>query len=268
MRGLKGKIAIVTGASSPIGMGRAAALRLAQEGVDVVVTDITPNEQAREALNKVVTEIETLGVRSLGITVDVTDETQIERCVEQTVAELGGVDILFNNAGFGKESSCEESSLEFYDLMWRINARGVIAFTKAVIGSMKARGGGSIINNSSLAGMYGEVGLSAYNASKFAVIGFTKSVALELGPYNIRVNAIMPGAIDTAMARQRIEYMAKQQGVSPEEVLQQNTAGIALRRFGRPEEIADVVAWLASDEASYVTGVSLPVAGGSPPALA
>jgi len=268
MRGLKGKVAIVTGASSPRGMGRAAALRLAREGVDVVVTDITPDEAARAALDKVVSEIAALGVRAMGLSVDVTRDDQIVDCVARVQEEMGGIDILFNNAGVGVVKPCEELPLESVDLMLNVNTRGVIVFTQAVIGPMKARGGGVIINNSSTAGLYGQANYSVYNASKFGVIGFTKGVALELAPYNIRVNAICPGAIKTDLGYKALKDLSEKTGTAVDELEQVAVSEVALKRWGMPEEVADCVAWLASDESSYVVGVAIPVAGGNPPALA
>ncbi len=267
MRSLKNRVAIVTGASSPYGMGRAAALRLAREGAQVAVVDLVTDGAGRRALDKVAAEIEALGVGSMALACDVGEADQVAHCVAQVIGELGGVDILFNNAGVGAAGLCEETPLETFDRMYRVNTRGTIAFTKQVIVTMKQRGGGSIINNASIGGLYGDAHFSAYDASKFAVVGFTRAVALELGRYNIRVNAICPGLVDTEMGQTMLGYFAELSGDTPQAVRADMTNSVALGRWGKVEEIAAVVAFLAGDEASYITGIAMPVAGGYPPAL-
>jgi NAD(P)-dependent dehydrogenase (short-subunit alcohol dehydrogenase family) len=204
----------------------------------------------------------------MAMAVDVADEDQIEHCVKQAVDTFGGIDILFNNAGIGHIQPFEETDLSVFDRNYQINLRGTVAFMQAVIPSMKQRGGGVIINNASIGGLYATPLFSAYEASKFGVVGLTKSVALELGASGIRVNAICPGQIDTEMGDLLPAYFAGQQGCSTEEMQEQMANEVALRTWASPEQVASVVVFLASDDADYITGVALPVAGGFPKALA
>jgi 3-oxoacyl-[acyl-carrier protein] reductase len=190
MKLLEGKVAIVTGAGRPKGMGRASALKLAEQGASVVVTDLA---QKREdlmiegllgigdepgALEKVVSEIEALGSKGLAMAVDVTDTDQIRACVEKTCETFGGVDILFNNAGtaIGVGPFLDILSAN-WDLSWQVNVKGMMEFCRAVIPRMIERGGGSIINNASMAGLGAEPGYGAYVVTKFAVVGLTKLLA-------------------------------------------------------------------------------------------
>ncbi len=262
---LKDKVAIVTGAASSRGMGYATALKFAEEGANVVVTDLASD---LERLEKTAATIQRERVKSMAIAVDVTDEKQIEHCVRQVVDTFGGIDILFNNAGVGHIQPFEETDLSVFDRNYRVNLRGTIAFMQAVIPSMKQRGGGVIINNASIGGLYATPLFSAYEASKFGVVGLTKSVALELGISGIRVNAICPGQIDTEMGDLIPAYFAEQQGCSTEEMRVQMADDVALKAWASPEQVASVVAFLASDESSYITGVALPIAGGFPKSLA
>ena len=262
---LKDKVAIVTGAASPRGMGYATALKFAEEGANVVVTDLASN---LERLEKTAATLQRERIESMAIAVDVTDEKQIEHCVRQVVDAFGGIDILFNNAGIGHIQPFEETDLSIFDRIYQINLRGTVAFMQAVIPSMKQRGGGVIINNASIGGLYATAQFSAYEASKFGVVGLTKSVALELGTSGIRVNAICPGQIDTEMGDLIPAYFAGQQGCSTEEMRAQMADEVALRTWASPEQVASVVAFLASEESSYITGVALPVAGGFPKSLA
>jgi NAD(P)-dependent dehydrogenase (short-subunit alcohol dehydrogenase family) len=262
---LKDKVAIVTGAASPRGMGYATALKFAEEGANVVVTDLASN---LERLEKTAATLQSERIESMAIAVDVTDEKQIEHCVRQVADTLGGIDILFNNAGIGHIQPFEETDLSIFDRIYQINLRGTVAFMQAVIPSMKQSGGGVIINNASIGGLYATPLFSAYEASKFGVVGLTKSVALELGTSGIRVNAICPGQIDTEMGDLIPAYFAGQQGCSTEEMRAQMADEVALRTWASPEQVASVVAFLASEESSYITGVALPVAGGFPKSLA
>lgn len=262
---LKDKVAIVTGAASPRGMGYATALKFAEEGANVVVADLASD---LERLEKTAATIQRERVKSMAIAVDVTDEKQIEHCVRQVVDTFGGIDILFNNAGIGHIQPFEETDLSIFDRNYQINLRGTVAFMQAVIPSMKQRGGGVIINNASIGGLYATPLFSAYEASKFGVIGLTKSVALELGISGIRVNAICPGQIDTEMGDLIPAYFAKQEGCSVEDMRAMMAGEVALKNWASPDQVAGVVVFLASDDADYITGVALPVAGGFPKSLA
>ncbi len=280
MKLLEGKVAIVTGAGRPKGMGRATALKLAEQGASVVVTDLARKREDLRiegllgigeefaALEKVVSEIEALGSRGLAMAVDVTDLGQIQACVEKTCEAFGGVDILFNNAGTAIGVGPFLDILgQNWDLSWQVNVRGMVEFCRAVIPKMIERGGGSIINNASMAGLGGEGGYGAYVVTKFAVVGLTKLLAAEFGPQNIRCNATCPGAILTDMGQEEITFIAVDHGISREEAATVFDKMAALGRAAQPEEVADVVAYLAGPRSAYLTGVALPVAGGMRPGV-
>ena len=275
MKLLEGKVAIVTGAGRPKGMGRASALKLAEQGASVVVTDVARERKDLEiegllgigddfaALERLAAEIEALGSKALAMAVDVTDAGQIQACVQKTCETFGGVDIMFNNAGTAVGvGSLMDISSENWDLSWQINVKGMVEFCKAVIPSMMERGGGSIINNASMAGLGAAEGYGAYTVTKFAVVGLTKGIAAEFGRHNIRCNAICPGMILTDMGEEEIKFISMEKGVSMEEARQYFGEVAALGRAGQPEEVADVVAYLAGPRAGFLTGVALPVAGG------
>ena len=277
MKLLEGKVAIVTGAGRPKGMGRASALKLAEQGASVVVTDVARERKDLEiegllgigddfaALERLAAEIEALGSKALAMAVDVTDAGQIQACVEKTCETFGGVDIMFNNAGTAVGvGSLMDISSENWDLSWQINVKGMVEFCKAVIPKMIERGGGSIINNASMAGLGAAEGYGAYTVTKFAVVGLTKVVAAEFGRHNIRCNAICPGMILTDMGEEEIKFISMEKGVSMEEARRHFGEVAALGRAGQPEEVADVVAYLAGPRAGFLSGVALPVAGGMP----
>jgi NAD(P)-dependent dehydrogenase (short-subunit alcohol dehydrogenase family) len=277
MKLLQGKVAIVTGAGRPKGMGRASALKLAEQGACVVVTDVARKRKELtleglvgigddfSALEGLVSEIGALGSKAMAMAVDVTDADQIQACVEKTCKAFGGVDILFNNAGTAVGvGSIMDIPNENWDLSWQINVKGMVAFCKAVIPSMRERGGGSIINNASMAGLGAAAGYGAYTVTKFAVVGLTKALAAELGRENIRCNCVCPGMILTDMGEEEIQFIAMEKGVSLEEARRFFGEVAAMGRAGQPEEVADVVAYLAGPRSGFLTGVALPVAGGLP----
>lgn len=273
MKPLEGKIAIVTGAGRPKGIGRATALRLADHGADVVVTDLCRKYEGVfkdygvgddfSALEALVTEIESRGVRGIAMAVDVTERAQIEACVERTCDELGGVDILFNNAGTGIGVGPFVSMSE---LQWQmsldVNVTGPFHFCQLVIPRMVERGGGSIINNSSMSGLGAGGMMAGYNASKFALVGLTKAIAAECGGSGIRCNCVCPGMVLTDLGDAEYAFRAHLDGISVEEVKARTAAETALGRGATPEDVADVVAYLAGSASSYLTGVAIPVAGG------
>ena len=279
MYDLNGKVAIVTGAGGRHGIGRAIALRLAQEGADVVVTDIQSSlENMRpadskagwRALPSVVEEIEALGRQGLGLYSDVSDSAQVTDMVGRTLEQFGRIDILVNNAGSqpGPDRvlvvDLEESA---FDEVMRVNVRGTYLCSKAVAQHMIGRGGGGkIIVISSGAGKRGRARFAAYCASKFALIGFTQSLAQELGEHKINVNAICPGLVDT----ERTDFIAAAlapEGQSAEEhrvlMIRERSEAIPLGRVAAGEDIARTAAFLASSESDYLTGLSISVAGGS-----
>ena len=265
MKELQGKIAIVTGAGLPKGMGGAAARELAKQGAIVIVTDLEAN---LDGLENLVKEIESLGSKGLAVTVDVTKPEEIEACVKKTCEVFGGVDILFNNAGTGVGAGPFLELTDFqWDLSLKVNVKGVADFCKAVIPIMIQRGGGSIINNSSNYGLGAVAGYTAYTASKFASVGLSKSIAAEFGDKNIRCNAICPGNIFTDMGEEEVLLVAKRDGISTDEAKTMLSEDVAMKRYGRAEEIADTVAYLASDRSSYITGTALQIHGGQCPGI-
>ncbi len=277
MKLLEGKVAIVTGAGRPKGMGRASALKLAEQGANVVVTDVARERKDLEiegftaigddfsALERLVGEIEALGSKGLAMAVDVTDASQIQACVEKTCEAFGGVDILFNNAGtaIGVGPFLDIQPVN-WELSWKVNVMGMVEFCRAVIPKMIERGGGSIINNASMAGLGATKGYGAYTVTKFAVVGLTKGIAAEFGCHGIRCNATCPGMILTDMGEEEIQFISMENGISLEEARRVFGEVAALGRAGQPEEVADVVAYLAGPRSGFLTGVALPVAGGQP----
>lgn len=267
---LKGKVAIVTGAAHPLGMGFASAKSLASEGATVFLADLPDaSGNATKGLEDAVAAIVEEGGRAQAFAVDVTRRDQIDACVAHVCETFGGVDILFNNAGVG---SSKEKFLDLTDADWAasfaVNVKGVSDFCQAVIPSMLKRGGGSIINNSSLAGL-GAIELlpACYTATKHAVIGLTKAIALEFGPDNVRCNAICPGSIRTQMHANVLRRISEENDVSLEEADRIEAASVAMKRSADPKEVADVVTFLAGPQSSYLTGVALPVAAGMSPGI-
>lgn len=244
MQGLTDSVAFVTGGAS--GIGRASARRLAKEGATVIVTDID-----RQGGTETVDLIESEGGDAEFHALDVSEYDRFASLLEATVDQYNGLDVLFNNAGVGEDNSFEETTMEHRDRLIDINLKGVWNGCHAALPIMRDLGGGSIINTSSMAGWM-PAPISTYALTKAAVLHFTRSIAQELGQYDIRVNAICPGTIDTAMT---------QEWYSDDELdgmAQRN----ALTRLGEPEEIASAVAFLASDDASFVTGRAMKVDGG------
>ena len=279
MYDLGGKVAVVTGAGGRHGIGRAIALRLAQEGADVVVTDIErgtdsmrPEDRQAgwEGLPSVVQEIEALGRQGMGLFSDVSASAQVSDMVSQTLERFGHIDILVNNAGSppGQDRvpvvELEEAA---FDEVMRVNVKGTYLCSKAVAQHMIARGGhGKIVIISSGAGKRGRARYAAYCASKFALIGFTQSLAHELGPHRINVNAICPGGVDT----ERLDFIAgamASEGESWEEyraqMVREGAVARPLGRIAAGDDIANMAAFLSSSESDYLTGLSLSVSGGS-----
>ncbi len=244
MNRLNNKVALITGAAQ--GIGLATALKFAQEGAHVVICDI---KQA--SVDAAVDAANALGVRAQGFVVDVTQRDMVDAVVADTLAEFGAIDILVNNAGITQDARLQKMTLEQFDRVIDVNLRGVFHCTQAVADAMVAKGSGVILNTSSVVGIYGNFGQTNYAASKFGVIGFTKTWARELGPKGIRVNAVAPGFIATPIL-----------DTIPEKILASMKSQVPLARLGSPEEVANVYAFLASDEASYVNGAVLEVSGG------
>lgn len=279
MYDLNGKIAVVTGAGGRHGIGRSIALRLAQEGADVVVTDIRASLDAIRAENRhegwqglpsVVEEIESSGRNALGLYSDVSDNTQVEDMIGKAVDRFGRIDILVNNAGSrpGKDRvlvvDLEE---EAFDEVMRVNVRGTYLCSRAVARHMVSRpGGGKIINISSGAGKKGIARYAAYCASKFAIVGFTQAMAQEMAEHRVNVNAICPGLVDT----ERADFIAAAlapEGESAEEfradMVRERSVQVPMGRIAQGDDIARIAAFLASSESDYMTGLSISVSGGS-----
>ncbi|MDP4549880.1 glucose 1-dehydrogenase [Alkalihalobacillus macyae] len=244
---LQDKVAIVTGGGG--GIGRATALRFAREGAKVVVSDIH-SESGEESVD----QITKMGGESIFVRTDTSMEGDMKALVEECEKRYGGLDIFFNNAGVSNEEvKLVDISVDEWDRVVSINLKGVFMGMKYAIPAMEKRSGGAIVNTSSLLGFKGKKYMAPYNASKGGVITLTKNAALEYGGKNIRVNAVCPGVIDTNIVTPWKEDDRKWPIISKAN---------ALRRVGQPEEIANAVLFLVSDEASYVTGTSLLVDGG------
>lgn len=241
---LSGKTALITGASK--GIGRAIAIRYAQEGANVAFTFLSSVEkgQALEA------ELTAFGVKAKGYRSDASDFKAADELVNAVVAEFGGLDILINNAGITRDNLLMRMTEEAWDDVIGINLKSCFNTVKAVTRTMMKAKAGSIINITSVVGIKGNAGQANYAASKAGIIGFTKSVALELGSRNIRSNAVAPGFIETEMT-----------GVLDEKIVQGWRDGIPMKRGGQPEEVANACVFLGSDLSSYISGQVLQVDG-------
>jgi dihydroanticapsin dehydrogenase len=246
---LEGKKAIITGAAT--GIGAVTAQMFAQEGAAVVVADV--NEEAGE---QTVAGIRDQGGEAHFVRTDVTQESEIAALVTKGAEALDGLDVLFNNAGAQRSGPVTEFEQAQWDLLMAVNPRSCFLAIKHAVPVMRERGG-SIINMSSLAAVKGGAGLTAYAASKGAIVAFTKALAAELAPDGIRVNCVCPGWIDTPFNQPAIDFMGGQ-----EELEQTVRRIVPMRRQGTPEEIAPIVVYLASDGSSYMTGQALVVDGG------
>ena len=248
------KVCVVTGAGS--GIGRATALGLAQRGGKVVVADVNS-----DAVASVVAEITGAGGTATAVTADMTQPRQIDAMLDQAVAAYGRLDVLHNNA-FGVPSTLQarrmarvaEMDQNVWDYTLQVGLTAVMQATRSVLPIMLRQGGGAIVNTASISGLFGDYGIAAYNAMKAGVVNFTRVVAMEYAPHNIRCNCICPGAIDTPLLRRSLDTI---QGFA-----QATEAAIPMGRLGRPEEMANVVMFLASDLASYVTGAAYVADGG------
>ncbi len=272
MYDLKGKVAIVTGAGRKLGIGRAIALRLAGEGADVAVADICREFEEFpdyglgmwEGLKSTADEVSALGVRGLPLKVDVTDSQAVDEMVAQTMDAFGHIDILVNNAG-GVVGPMPVLWIE--EAAWNktlaINATGTFLCSQRVARTMIARRErGKIINIASIAGKGRSPALAAYCAAKAAVLGLTRVLALELAASGIQVNAVCPGEVDTDLQRWGWELEAKFRGVPYDEVVSEGIEQIPLGRLEQPDDVANLVAFLASSQSDYMTGQAINVDGG------
>ena len=245
MKLLDGKVAIITGGAR--GIGKAICVCLAQAGADIAFSDMVKNE----AFENTEKELISYGVRAKGYISDASNFEASATFVKDVIADFGRVDILVNNAGITRDSLLMRMSEEQWDLIMNINLKSVFNLTKAVQSYMLKQRSGSIINMSSVVGVSGNAGQSNYSASKAGIIGFTKSIAQEIGSRNVRSNAIAPGFIVTEMT-----------GQLPADVREEWNKKIPLRRGGTPEDVANVVLFLASDLSAYVNGQVINVCGG------
>ena len=241
---LKGKIALVTGAAQ--GIGKAVALLLARHGADIVVSDINL-EKAEETAK----EIESTGVNAMAVKVDVASLSDVERTVAAILEKFGKIDILVNNAGITRDKLILRMTEEDWDLVLKVNLKGTFNCTKAVVKHMAKQRSGKIVSIASVVGEMGNAGQVNYSASKAGVIGLTKTIAREFAQRGINVNAIAPGYIETPMTE-----------VLPEKVKEELKRLIPMERLGKPEDVAEAVLFLVSEESNYITGHVLKVNGG------
>jgi 3-oxoacyl-[acyl-carrier protein] reductase len=242
---LSGKVSIITGAGQ--GIGRATAIKFAKEGAKVAVCDINMDSVAQA-----VELVEAAGGEAIGFRVDVTDKESIAKMVDGVMAKWGRIDTLVNNAGIVQDAQFRKMTDEQFERVIDVNLKGVYNVTKAVVDIMLEQNSGCILNASSIVGLYGNFGQTNYAATKFGVIGMVKTWARELGRKGIRANAICPGFISTPILASM-----------PAKIVKLMEDRVPLGRLGRPEEIANTYAWLASDEASYINGAVIEVSGGA-----
>lgn len=254
---LLGKVAIITGGGG--GIGRSVSIHFAQEGAKVIVSDI--NMGSAEDTVKLIREA---GGEAGAVKTDITNKDEALAMAAETIKLYGGrIDILVNCAGTDKKGAITDLSVETWDMLMNLNLKGTFLSTQAVIGTMIDQQYGRIVNIASMAGKTGEAMTSPYCASKFGVIGFTQSVALEVGKHNVTINAVCPGPVNTDLFKQSIAQFAGLNGVSEKEYLQKVFIGpTPLGRIAEPGDVARAVVFLASDDAEFITGTTLNVSGG------
>ena len=246
-----GRVAVITGAARGIGLG--VATKFAEEGASVAVIDLDESAAAEAAAKLPVTD----GAKAIGIGANVGKAADAEAAVERTVAELGGIHILMNNAGVIRDNMLFKMTEDDWDLVMNVHLKGHFLMSKAAQAHFVAQKYGKIVNVSSISAL-GNRGQANYSAAKMGIQGFTRTLAIELGPYGVNVNAVAPGFIVTPMT----DATAARMGLDPEAFRQAVADANPVRRVGYPEDIAAAAAFLASDEASYVTGQTLYVDGG------
>ena len=253
---LDGQVAVITGAGS--GIGRSIAIHYAQEGAAVVVADV--NEQAAQA---VVAELPKTMQKSIAVGVDVTSKASCKSLYKTVYENYGRIDIAGHNAGVSTMNRIVDLSEQEWDFNMNVNAKGVFLCTQAVLPYMMEQGRGRIINTASMAGKRGTPLLAHYAASKWAVIGFTKSTALEVAEYGITVNCVCPGFVKTGMQEREVVWEAELRGMQPQEVLAEYIRLTPLKRIQTAEDVARIYVFLASRLADFVTGEAVDVTGGA-----
>ena len=269
---LKGKCAIVTGSGRKGGIGQAIIMQLAKEGCNVVISDLgqAQGEHFSEEhigstseMDEIVNDAQSLGVEAIAVPCDVRKEDQVQRLIEKAISAFGSVDIMVNNAGVGyiMEPFTEFKS-ESWDAVLDVNLKGAFLCSKHAAIQMKEQGGGAIINIASQAAKSGFPFAAAYTASKHGMVGLTRSNAVELGTFGIRVNAVCPNHITTGLGHWQNKFFSDKMGLDYETYLQGIKDRNPLGRTGLVEDIAKAVAFLASDQAAYITGEAMNVSGG------
>jgi meso-butanediol dehydrogenase / (S,S)-butanediol dehydrogenase / diacetyl reductase len=249
---LSGKRAFVTGGAQ--GIGRAIAAALARSGVRVAIADID-GEAARRTAREI-------GAGSVAIEIDVRERASVERAFAEALEHLGGCDICIANAGVSTMQRALELTDEDWDFNFAVNARGIFLTNQIAARHFVSQGAGCIVNTASLAGKVGAPLLAHYSASKFAVLGWTQALARELAPNGIRVNAVCPGFVKTGMQSREIEWESRLRNMSAQQVVDDYLAQTPLGRLEEPEDVADVVVFLCSDKARFMTGQGINVTGG------
>ena len=241
---LQNKVAVITGAAS--GIGLATAVKFAQEGAFIAICDLN-----QAGIDAAIKEVEAVGGQALGYIVDVTKPDQIAAMRDALLAEKGRIDVLVNNAGIVMDAQLIKMTEDQFDKVIDINLKGTYNMARALVDTMVAQGAGVILNASSVVGVYGNFGQTNYAATKFGVIGMVKTWAKELGKKGIRANAVCPGFVATPILK-----------AMPEKVIQAMEDRVPMKRMAQPEEIANLYAFLASDEASYINGAAIEITGG------
>lgn len=272
MTPLKGRTAIITGASAPNGIGRAIAMQLARDGAAVAVTDIAGvlhidggEADKQQLLQNLATNILANGGKAIALKMDVTDRADIETCIRRITETFEAPDILVNNAGtLAGTGPFMETTADEWTTSFNVNLLGVMQLSQAIIPGMRSAQGGAIVNIGSTGSLGAEPGFGAYTTMKHGLVGLTKTIATEFGPDGIRCNVVCPGYTNTDMHIAVNERISREQDLTLEEVKAERYQHVALRRAGTPEEVAHAVSYLVGPTARYITGISLPVAGGVP----
>ncbi len=267
MKLIQDRVVIITGAGREKGMGQAAVHKFAEHGAKVVVTDLVRNDEEQANIDRRAQEARDRGAQALAIGVDVSNRQQVKACIDKVIGEFGRIDVMVNNAGtaIGAGPFLEQTDQQ-WDISYNVHLKGALYFCQEVIPHMQRQGGGSIVNNASMLGVAAESHTAAYTATKFGVVGLTKTIAAEFGKDNIRCNAVCPGSVATQMQEEGLQQFADWFGITLEEAWK-DAERCALGRSARPEEVADAMVYFASDMSSYVSGQALLVCGGANPGL-